>query len=52
MVELDRQEGDFRVFSIELPPDIEERLGERPLTLDLGPMLDVPVELTVEHADR
>src|ERR671935_783715 len=25
-VELDRQEGDFRVFSIELPPDIEERL--------------------------
>ena len=25
-VELDREEGDFRVFSIELPPDIEERL--------------------------
>src|ERR671936_1937527 len=25
-VELDRQEGDFRVFSIELPSDIEERL--------------------------
>jgi N utilization substance protein A len=25
-VELDRTEGDFRVFSIELPPDIEERL--------------------------
>src|ERR687883_177708 len=28
VVELDRQEGDFRVFSIELPPDIEERLLE------------------------
>ena len=27
-VELDREEGDFRVFSIELPPDIEERLLE------------------------
>jgi N utilization substance protein A len=27
-VELDRAEGDFRVFSIELPPDIEERLLE------------------------
>jgi len=27
-VELDRGEGDFRVFSIELPPDIEERLIE------------------------
>jgi transcription termination/antitermination protein NusA len=26
VVELDRAEGDFRVFSIELPPDIEERL--------------------------
>src|SRR5690242_19034250 len=26
VVELDRQEGDFRVFSIELPQDIEERL--------------------------
>jgi transcription termination/antitermination protein NusA len=26
VVELDRQEGDFRVFSIELPPDIEEQL--------------------------
>src|SRR5919202_1570454 len=26
VVELDRNEGDFRVFSIELPPDIEERL--------------------------
>jgi N utilization substance protein A len=26
VVELDRDEGDFRVFSIELPPDIEERL--------------------------
>jgi N utilization substance protein A len=26
VVELDRQEGDFRVFSIELPSDIEERL--------------------------
>jgi N utilization substance protein A len=26
VVELDRSEGDFRVFSIELPPDIEERL--------------------------
>jgi N utilization substance protein A len=25
-VELDRHTGDFRVFSIELPPDIEERL--------------------------
>jgi transcription termination/antitermination protein NusA len=25
-VELDREEGDFRVFSIELPSDIEERL--------------------------
>src|ERR687891_623713 len=25
-VELDRHSGDFRVFSIELPPDIEERL--------------------------
>jgi transcription termination/antitermination protein NusA len=25
-VELDRDEGDFRVFSIELPPDVEERL--------------------------
>jgi transcription termination/antitermination protein NusA len=25
-VELDREEGDFRVFSIELPADIEERL--------------------------
>jgi transcription termination/antitermination protein NusA len=28
VVELDRQEGDFRVFSIELPADIEERLIE------------------------
>jgi len=28
VVELDPQEGDFRVFSIELPPDIEERLLE------------------------
>jgi transcription termination/antitermination protein NusA len=28
VVELDRGEGDFRVFSIELPPDIEERLLE------------------------
>ncbi len=28
VVELDRVEGDFRVFSIELPPDIEERLLE------------------------
>src|SRR6187397_3168803 len=28
VVELDRQEGDFRVFSIELPPDVEERLLE------------------------
>src|SRR6185436_14691421 len=28
VVELDRSEGDFRVFSIELPPDIEERLLE------------------------
>src|SRR3954471_18554410 len=28
LVELDREEGDFRVFSIELPPDIEERLLE------------------------
>jgi N utilization substance protein A len=28
VVELDRVEGDFRVFSIELPPDIEERLIE------------------------
>ncbi len=28
VVELDRQEGDFRVFSIELPVDIEERLIE------------------------
>src|ERR671928_186572 len=28
VVELDRAEGDFRVFSIELPPDIEERLLE------------------------
>src|ERR671923_140738 len=27
-VELDRQSGDFRVWSIELPPDIEERLME------------------------
>ena len=27
-VELDPNEGDFRVFSIELPPDIEERLLE------------------------
>jgi len=27
-VELDRGEGDFRVFSIELPPDIEEQLIE------------------------
>src|SRR5919199_667739 len=26
--ELERDEGDFRVFSIELPPDIEERLLE------------------------
>jgi N utilization substance protein A len=25
VVELDRTEGDFRVFSIELPDDIEER---------------------------
>jgi flagellar motor switch protein FliN len=29
-------------------PTLEERLGERPLNLDLGPVLDVPVELTVE----
>src|SRR5438093_12491670 len=29
VVELDRQEGDFRVFSIELPSDIEERLLEQ-----------------------
>src|SRR5262249_26427637 len=28
VVELDRDEGDFRVFSIELPPDTEERLLE------------------------
>ena len=28
VVELDRSDGDFRVFSIELPPDIEERLLE------------------------
>jgi N utilization substance protein A len=28
VVELDRTEGDFRVFSIELPSDIEERLIE------------------------
>src|SRR5689334_15978953 len=28
VVELDRAEGDFRVFSIELPPDVEERLLE------------------------
>jgi N utilization substance protein A len=28
VVELDRQEGDFRVFSIELPSDVEERLLE------------------------
>ena len=28
VVELDRVEGDFRVYSIELPPDIEERLLE------------------------
>jgi N utilization substance protein A len=28
VVELNRDEGDFRVFSIELPPDIEERLLE------------------------
>jgi N utilization substance protein A len=28
VVELDRNEGDFRVFSIELPADIEERLLE------------------------
>jgi N utilization substance protein A len=28
VVELDREEGDFRVFSIELPPDVEERLLE------------------------
>src|SRR5512132_1225426 len=28
VVELDREEGDFRVFSIELPPDIEGRLLE------------------------
>src|SRR5918911_1316763 len=28
VVELDRQEGDFRVFSIELPADLEERLLE------------------------
>ena len=28
VVELDRSEGDFRVFSIELPSDIEERLLE------------------------
>jgi N utilization substance protein A len=28
VVELDRDEGDFRVFSIELPGDIEERLLE------------------------
>jgi transcription termination/antitermination protein NusA len=27
-VELDRHTGDFRVFSIELPPDIEDRLME------------------------
>jgi N utilization substance protein A len=28
VVELDHETGDFRVFSIELPPDIEERLLE------------------------
>src|SRR5213595_1085784 len=28
VVELDREEGDFRVFSIELPSDIEDRLLE------------------------
>jgi len=28
VVELDKQEGDFRVFSIELPPDTEQRLLE------------------------
>src|SRR5215210_6969379 len=35
-VELDRQNGDFRVWSIELPPDVEEHLldeaRERALT--------------------
>src|SRR2546423_12283105 len=25
-VELDRDEGEFRVYAIELPPDVEERL--------------------------
>jgi N utilization substance protein A len=28
VVELDRSEGDFRVFSIELPPDVEDQLLE------------------------
>ncbi len=39
-VELDREEGDFRVFSIELPPDIEERL------------LDEARERTLEELER
>ena len=29
-------------------PALQEQPGERPLSLDLGPVLDVPVELTVE----
>src|SRR5256885_16792888 len=48
VVELDRTEGDFRVFSIELPGDIEERLldeaRERVLT-ELE-------QAQAEHGDR
>ena len=29
-------------------PALHEQAGERPANLDLGPVLDVPVELTVE----
>jgi len=29
-------------------PALQEQSGERPVSLDLGPVLDVPVELTVE----
>ena len=29
-------------------PALQEQPGERPAVLDLGPVLDVPVELTVE----
>src|SRR6266487_4030481 len=52
-VELDPDDGEFRVFSIELPPDIEERLlaeaGERSHTLITDDDLDIDWSDVPEH---